>query len=229
VADVGRLASGRAEAEAARLALGRALEAELAAHGDRLATLLGLPTANDATAPAMPVALGDLGVPTAALRKRVDEGRTALVAGLLGGALTGLKADVLSGGLTMGGGAVVGALVGALGAAGAARGLNVVRGTDRNFVTWDEEVLAPLAAGLLARYAVLAHGLTPDAARERLAPALALQQGTLATLWRTRARQFDNTGEADRLAPALRAPLEAALLQALGGPGSPGSPGSGRT
>ena len=99
------------------------------------------------------------------MHKRVDEGRSALVAGLLGGALTGFKADVLSGGLTMGTGAVVGALVGALGAAGAARGLNVVRGTDRNFVTWDEEVLHPVAQALLARYMVLAHGLAPDPAR----------------------------------------------------------------
>ncbi len=215
VADAGRLASGRAEAEAARQALGRGLEAELAAHGARLATLLGLPDVVDG---GEPPGTATLPVPAAALRKRVDEGRAALVAGLLGGALTGLKADVLSGGLTMGGGAVVGALVGALGAAGAARGLNVVRGTDRSFVSWDEDVLAQAAEGLLARYAVLAYGMTPDAARERLAPALAAHQGTLVTLWRTRAKRFDNAGEAEVLSLALRAPLAEALVQALGGP-----------
>ncbi|MDP2005605.1 MAG: DUF2868 domain-containing protein [Rubrivivax sp.] len=218
VADVGRLASGRAEAETARQALGLALEAELAAHGVRLATLLGLPAANESPAHPVPATLDTLPVPAAALRKRVDEGRSALVAGLLGGALTGLKADVLSGGLTMGTGAVVGALVGALGAAGAARGLNVVRGTDRNFVTWDEEVLAPVTAGLLARYAVLAHGMASEVARERLVPALAAQQGTLATLWRTRSKRFDNAGEATPLALALRQPLADALVQAVGGP-----------
>ena len=218
VADVGRLASGRAEAEAARQALGVALEAELAAHGARLASLLGLPAAAEAAQHPVPATLGAPGLPAAALRKRVDEGRSALVAGVLGGALTGLKADVLSGGLTMGGGALVGALVGALGAAGAARGLNVVRGTDRNFVTWDEEVLAPVTAGLLARYAVLAYGLAPEAARERLAPALTTQQGVLATLWRTRSRRFDNAGEAEPLALALRQPLAEALVQAVGGP-----------
>ncbi|MDO9075688.1 MAG: DUF2868 domain-containing protein [Rubrivivax sp.] len=218
VADVGRLASGRAEAEAARQDLGRGLEAELAAHGTRLATLLGLPASADAAQHPVPAPLDTHAVPAAALRKRVDEGRSALVAGLLGGAITGFKADVLSGGLTMGGGAVVGALLGALGAAGAARGLNVVRGTDRNFVTWDEEVLAPVTAGLLARYAVLAYGLSPEAARERLTPALAAQQATLRTLWRTRARRFDNAGEAEALALTLRQPLAAALVQALGGP-----------
>ncbi len=218
VADVGRLASGRAEAEAARQALGRGLETELAAHGSRLAAQLGLPGLAEGDKPPVPATVDGLPVPAAALRKRVDEGRSALVAGLLGGALTGFKADVLSGGLTMGGGAVVGALVGALGAAGAARGLNVVRGTDRNFVTWDEEVLAPVTAGLLARYAVLAYGLSPEAARERLAPALAAQQGTLSTLWRTRAKRFDNAGEAETLTLALRQPLADALVQALGGP-----------
>ena len=215
VADVGRLASGRAEAEAARHALGRALEVELAEHGARLAALFGLPAAAQHPAPSQ---LDASAVPAAALRKRVDEGRSALVAGLLGGALTGLKADVLSGGLTMGTGAVVGALVGALGAAGAARGLNVVRGTDRNFVTWDEEVLAPVTAGLLARYVVLAYGLAPEVARERLLPALAAQQGTLATLGRTRSKRFANAGEAEPLAVALRQPLAQALVQAIGGP-----------
>jgi len=218
VADVGRLTSGRAEAEAARRALGQALEAELSAHGARLASLLGLPAVSEGDGRAVPATAVTLPAPAAALRKRVDEGRSALVAGVLGGALTGFKADVLSGGLTMGGGALVGALLGALGAAGAARGLNVVRGTDRSFVTWDEEVLAPVTAGLLARYAVLANGLTSDAARERLVPALAAQQGTLATLWRTRAKRFDNVGEAEPLALALRQPLADALVQALGGP-----------
>lgn len=224
VAETGRLASGRAEAEAARAALAVALETELAAHGERLGALLGPqpdalplpgPTPLAQLAPAAAVAPA---VPSAALHKRVDEGRSALLAGLLGGAVTGFKADLLSGGLTMGGGALVGALVGALGVAGAARGLNVVRGTDRNFVTWDEDVLAPLVQALLARYAVLAHGLAPEAAAARLAAALAAQQGTLSTLWRTRAKRFDNGGEAAPLAQSLQRPLAEALVQAVGGP-----------
>lgn len=220
VAETGRLASGRAEAEAARAALAAALEAELAAHAERLHTLLApLPPAGGAETALLPAPTAAVpAVPAAALHKRVDEGRTALLAGLLGGAVTGFKADVLSGGLTMGGGALVGAVVGALGAAGAARGLNVVRGTDRNFVTWDEDVLAPLVQALLARYAVLAHGLAPEAAAARLAAALAAQQGTLSTLWRTRAKRFDNGGEAAPLAQSLQRPLAEALVQAVGGP-----------
>lgn len=223
VADVKPLAGGGAARQAAQDALAKALERELAANGERLAALLGIGPAAEGGSRADLVPLDGAGRPAAAMHQRLDEGRSALVAALLGGALTGFKADVLSGGLTMGMGAIVGAVVGALGAAGAARGLNVVRGTDRNFVTWDEEVLAPVTAGLLARYAVLAYGLAPDVARERLAPALAAQQATLATLWRTRARRFDNAGEADALALALRPVLAQALAQALGGPGSAGA------
>ncbi len=218
VAVSGRLASGRAEAESARLALAAALDAELQAHAARLATLLGRPPATSGDDQGLPVAAA------AALRSRVGEGRAALVGGVVSGALAGLKADLLSGGLTMGAGAVAGGLIGALGAAGAARGLNVVRGTDRSFVTWGEEALAPLTEALLVRYVVMTQDIAPAAARDRLAPALARQRGSLATLWHTRAKRFDSTGEAAPLARSLRQPLTDALLQALGGPGQ-GMPG----
>lgn len=214
VAESGRLASGRAEAESARQVLAAALDAELQAHAQRLAALLGRPAATGADDDGVP------GAAAAALRSRVGEGRAALVGGVVSGALAGLKADLLSGGLTMGAGAVAGGLIGALGAAGAARGLNVVRGTDRSFVTWGEAALAPLTEALLVRYAAMAHGIAPAAARARLAPALAAQQGSLTTLWHTRARRFESDGEAAPLAQSLRRPLTDALLQALGGASS---------
>jgi hypothetical protein len=198
-------------ADGARQALVAALDSELRSHGARLAALIGVTATPDDDAQAVPAA-------AAALRSRLGEGRAALFGGVVTGALAGLKADVLSGGLTMGAGAVAGGLIGALGAAGAARGLNVVRGTDRSFVAWNEEALAPITAALLLRYAVLAHGLAPDAARERVDTALAAQQATLASLWRARQRRYDNAGEAIALAPSLRRPLTEALAAALGGP-----------
>jgi len=155
----------------------------------------------------------------AALRSRVGEGRVALMGGVLSGALVGLKADLLSGGLTLGAGAVAGAVVGGLASAGAARGLNLVRGTDRSFVAWDEAALARITETLLQRTLVAAHGLAPEAAAQHLAPALAARQAALATLWRARRRQFNNAGEASALAPALQAPLADTLVQALGGRG----------
>ena len=58
----------------------------------------------------------------------LSEGRAAVFGGLLTGALAGLKADVVTGGLTFGGGMIAGGVLGALGAAGLARGYNMVRG-----------------------------------------------------------------------------------------------------
>ena len=208
VADERVLLSRRAEADVARQALVAGLDVELRAHGARLAALLGLQAAANDDAHTVPAA-------AAALRGRVGEGRAALVGGVLSGALAGLKADLLSGGLTMGAGAVAGGLIGALGAAGAARGLNVVRGTGRSYVAWNEEALTPVTEALLVRALALAWSLSPETARERAAPALAAQQGTLATLWRSRAGRYDNQGEAEALALGLRRPLEAALRAAL--------------
>lgn len=216
VADEGALLARRGEADAAREKLVQGLEAALQAHAERLHTLLGGATGSLALAPR---AAALSGPERAALRSRVGEGRVALVGGVLSGALAGLKADLLSGGLTMGAGAVAGAVVGGLASAGAARGLNLVRGTDRSFVAWDEAALARITDTLLQRTLVAAHGLAPEAAAQRLAPALAARQPALATLWRARRRQFNNTGEAPTLALSLQAPLADTLVQALGGPG----------
>ena len=58
-------------------------------------------------------------------------------------------------------------------------------------------------------------GLDDEAARTRLAPALAAQKDALAAVWRGRVKRFANEGEVERLAAALQPPLAAALKQAL--------------
>nr|MCU0775098.1 GTPase domain-containing protein [Ideonella sp.] len=63
-----------------------------------------------------------------AVQAPLSEGKAALWGGALTGALAGLKADIASGGLTLGGGLLAGGLLGALGAVGLARGFNLVRG-----------------------------------------------------------------------------------------------------
>ena len=208
VADERVLLSRRAEADAARQLLVERLDVELRAHGARLAALVGVQAAANDDPHVVHAA-------AAALRGRVGEGRAALVGGVLSGALAGLKADLLSGGLTMGAGAVAGGLIGALGAAGAARGLNVVRGTDRSYVAWNDEALLPVSEALLARALALVWAVPPEAARERATAVLKLQQGTLAVLWRSRGRRCDNAGEADALAVSLHRPLADALRAAL--------------
>lgn len=92
-----------------------------------------------------------------ALHRRVDEGRAALLGGALSGAVVGLKADLMSGGLTLGGGLLAGSILGALGAAGLARGVNVVRGTGRSWVGWPAAALPAMAEVALLRYLAVAH------------------------------------------------------------------------
>ena len=214
VADEGLLAR-RGEADAARAALAGALDAEWLRFEAHLAARFG-PAAD--TAAGTPPGHGRA---SAQVRARLGEGRAALVGGVVTGALAGLKADLLSGGLTMGAGALAGGLLGALGAAGMAKGLNVVRGTDRSYAAWNEEALAPITAALLQRYLVRAHGLAPEPALQLLAPALDRQQGSLATLWRSRERGLANPGEAEQLARTLHPLLTATVLAALGGPARP--------
>ncbi len=91
------------------------------------------------------------------LRLRVDEGQAAMLGGLLTGALAGLKADIATGGLTLGGGALAGGLIGALSAAGLARCYNLVRGTRHSWLTWNADALDPLTEAALLRYLAVAH------------------------------------------------------------------------
>ena len=90
-------------------------------------------------------------------REPLDEGRAALWGGAVSGALVGLKADLASGGLTLGGGLLAGGVIGALAAAGAARGVNQVRGLEQPQLAWDARVLDALLASALLGYLAIAH------------------------------------------------------------------------
>ena len=87
----------------------------------------------------------------------VDEGKAAVMGGLVSGALSGLTADLAAGGLTFGAGMLAGAVLGALGAAGVARGVNVARGRLEATVRWDDTFLDGLVASALLRYLAVAH------------------------------------------------------------------------
>ena len=130
-----------------------------------------------------------------ARREPVSEGRAALWGGLVTGALAGLKADIASGGLTMGGGLLAGGVLGALGAAGAARGVNRVRGLGR-MLAWDDRVIAALLQSALLGYLAVAHHGRGRGAWQQADPpaawvdavdtALATQQPALQRLWQQR-------------------------------------------
>ena len=157
-----------------------------------------------------------------ALRQPVSEGKAALWGGVVAGALTGLKADIATGGLTMGGGLLAGGVLGALGAAGAARGMNRIRGLSQPLLSWDDTVMnALLPSALLAYLAVAHHGrgrgdwqpsTPPPAWGEAVQAVLAGRQAEVAALWRRRqALLSEGHAMGDPPANAWQADLQALL------------------
>jgi hypothetical protein len=101
----------------------------------------------------------------------LDERLSALLGGVFSGALGGLAADVASGGLTFGGGAIVGAILGAAGAGGGAIGYNRIRGELRPVVRWSPRILEGLFHSALLQYLEVAHfGRGRGAFRESMPP-----------------------------------------------------------
>jgi len=87
----------------------------------------------------------------------VDASVAGLLGGFVSGALGGLAADLAAGGLTFGGGAVAGGVLGAVGAAGLAKGYNVVRGAGAAALRWSPGFLHDLVKAALLRYLAVAH------------------------------------------------------------------------
>ena len=80
-----------------------------------------------------------------------------MIGGFVSGALTGLAADIASGGLTFGAGLLAGGIVGAVGRAGVARGFNLVRGKTESTIRWSDEFIATLVPAAVLRYLAVAH------------------------------------------------------------------------
>lgn len=200
----------------AQKALAERLDAEVVANTGELIALHGLEGR----------AQGEILIRLAAhfdTRLRMDEGKAALWGGVVSGALAGLKADLLSGGLTMGGGMLAGGLLGALGAAGLARCVNLVRGTERSFVAWNAEALDQMLEAAMLRYLAVAHfgrgrgewaqGESPPHWREVVQRALVPQREALALVWKERGEGGDEAAHllAASLAPLVRAAVADSL------------------
>ena len=156
---------------------------------------------------------------------RVPEGRAAVLGGALAGALTGLKADILSGGLTLGGGLLAGGVLGALGAAGVARGINVVRGTGQSWVAWRDEALDGAAQAALLRYLAVAHfgrgrgdwslGEAPPHWPVAVAQALARQRAAWTAAWAGRSQRLNGADDTAARVASLQLLLTQAAREVL--------------
>jgi uncharacterized protein DUF3482/50S ribosome-binding GTPase len=87
----------------------------------------------------------------------MDVATSGVVGGMVSGALGGLAADLVSGGLTLGAGALIGGIVGALGLGGAAHAYNQVRGAQDGHVRWSAEFLTQRFGAAILRYLAVAH------------------------------------------------------------------------
>lgn len=92
-----------------------------------------------------------------AVRAPVDKAQAGLIGAIVSGAATGVSADLMAGGMTLGAGALLGSVVGALTFAGAAWGFNA--STDRNHSTVEfaADFLRTLLVSAILRYLAVAH------------------------------------------------------------------------
>jgi hypothetical protein len=153
----------------------------------------------------------------------LNERSGALAGAVVSGALSGLAADVLSGGLTLGGGMIAGGILGALGGAVIGRGYRMVGGGERPSVRWAPEFLDRLTEQVVLRYLAVAHfGRGRGQYKDREYPkhwsaaveaALATHREALERAW-TRA-QDDDADTGDRLRADLRPIVEGTIRTVL--------------
>ena len=91
------------------------------------------------------------------IKKPADIGTAGVIGGVVTGAVGGLAADLAAGGLTFGGGALIGGIVGALGASGATGAYNLARGVVDGKVGWSVDFLTQRPGAALLRYLAVAH------------------------------------------------------------------------
>ena len=158
------------------------------------------------------------------VRAPVDKAQAGLLGAVVSGAATGLSADLMAGGLTLGGGALLGALVGGLTAAGAAWGFNQRTDQDKPGVQFADAFLQTLLVGAVLRYLAVAHfgrgrgnyveSEAPPFWQAEVEAALGAQGANLATLWQE-VRAAPDLARASARVLALIEPATAATLARL--------------
>jgi hypothetical protein len=117
---------------------------------------------------------------------------------------------------------LAGGILGALGAAGLARGVNLVRGTGQSWVGWGAAAMPALAEAALLRYLAVAHygrgrgewaeAEAPPHWPAAVAVSVDARKEAFERLWKSRSERQPEPDEAARLAAALQ-PLLAEVLR----------------
>jgi hypothetical protein len=208
-------AGGRRELRRAADALAARLREAVAVANERLIALHGL---DGEAAEALRVELGDVTAP----ELRAPTWQRSLWGGVLGGALGGLAADLAMGGLSLGGGTILGAVLGAAGGGGLSYGMELLRGDEAPRAAWSDAFLERFTTDTLLRYLAVAHfGRGAGSFRARDHPALFRELSERARLGErealraalARAREGAPATAAERLAAPLGAALRAALRE----------------
>jgi len=180
--------------ERAMRALAERLDADIRASTDRLISVHGLEgrAAGEVLARMATSFTSD---------EAMSEGTAAVFGGFLTGAVSGLAADLAAGGITFGAGFLTGGVLGALGAAGLARGFNVLRGSQENVVRWSDEFLSGLVQAALLRYLAVAHygrgrgewsaSEHPGFWKDAVKAVLESRRSALAAIWAQRGEKCD--------------------------------------
>ena len=135
------------------------------------------------------------------IRTPMDRAQAGLLGAVLSGAATGLSADLLAGGLTLGSGALLGGVVGALTFSGAAWGFNSTMNRNHPFVQFTDEFLRTLLVASVLRYLTVAHfgrgrgnfaeGEAPAFWQIEVERAVATNEKAVSRLWQTLRTQSD--------------------------------------
>ena len=89
--------------------------------------------------------------------RAADADRAGLIGGVVTGALSGLAADLATGGLTFGAGALLGGIAGVFGARRLTQIYNSERGVTGSTVRWSDEFLRSRLEAAVVRYLAVAH------------------------------------------------------------------------
>lgn len=190
-----KLGVGRGELNAsmkkAREALADRLSERATGATNQLVKLHGL--SGKSARKMLEIAQENFGVP-----QHVNENLSALVGGIGAGAAGGLAADLASGGMSFGGGLVVGGIGGGAGAYLMAKGFNLARG-EENGVRWSREHFRAQFAQALLNYLAVAHfgrgrgewedGEPPEFWRKVVKKAMDARSGEIEEIWKKGAAQ----------------------------------------